>query len=185
MSWKITPKIAAELISREGIVREAYRDSVGVWTWSIGITTASGHKVHPRYVDNPQTLKRCFEVFEWVVRNNYLPAVQEAFSGHTLTEPELGAALSFHYNTGGIKIASWVKLWKAGDKAGAKRAIMNWKKPKKIISRRSKERDLFFEGKWSNNGMGTEYAVSKPSYYPNWGSAKSVKISDVLEDLFG
>ena len=185
MSWKITPQIAAELISHEGVVREAYRDSVNVWTWSIGITTSSGHRVYPRYVDNPQTLKRCFEVFEWVVRKNYLPAVKSAFSGHSLSEAELGAALSFHYNTGGINRASWVKLWKAGDTAGAKKAIMNWKKPPEIIPRRKKERNLFFGGVWSNNGFGTEYPVRKPSYRPDWVNAKSIKISDILEDLFG
>ncbi|MFY2823559.1 lysozyme [Ruegeria sp. MALMAid1280] len=185
MTNLITPNVAAELISHEGIVREAYRDSVGVWTWSIGITSSSGHKVWPRYVDNPQSLKRCFEVFEWVVRNNYLPAVQQAFAGHTLTEAQLGAALSFHYNTGGIKKATWVKRWKAGDVSGAKKAIMNWKKPEEIIPRRKKEQALFFEGVWSNNGTGTEYKVRKPSYLPDWSSATSVSTKAILDDLFG
>ena len=103
MSWKITPRIAAELIAHEGIVREAYKDSVGVWTWSIGVTDASGHLVG-RYKDNPQSLERCFEIFEWLLRTRYLPAVQEAFAGHELKEHELGGALSFHYNTGAIHL---------------------------------------------------------------------------------
>ncbi len=185
MTSSITPKIAAELISHEGIVREAYRDSVGVWTWSVGITSSSGHKVWPRYVDNPQTLKRCFEVYEWVIRTNYLPAVLNAFDGHALTETQLGGALSFHYNTGGIGRATWVRKWKAGDVAGARNAIMNWRSPPEIIPRRRKEQALFFEGIWSNNGTGTEYKVRKPSYLPDWSSATQVQISEVLEDLFG
>ncbi|WP_298850411.1 hypothetical protein [uncultured Ruegeria sp.] len=185
MAYEITPNIATELISHEGIVREAYRDSVGVWTWSIGITSSSGHKVWPRYVDNPQPLKRCFEVFEWVLRNNYLPAVEDAFAGHSLTEAQLGAALSFHYNTGGIKTATWVKQWKAGDVSGARKSIMNWKKPPEIIPRRRNEQELFFDGVWSNNGTGTEYKVRKPSYAPDWGSATSVPIKDILDELFG
>lgn len=185
MSWKITPNIAAELIKHEGIVREAYKDSVGIWTWSIGVTSASGHKVWPRYKDNPQELKRCFEVFEWLVRNKYLPPVQKAFKGHSLTESQLGAALSFHYNTGGINRASWVNKWKAGDIAGAKASFMNWSKPEEIIPRRRGERDLFFDGIWTNDGTGVEYQVRKPSYQPNWGSAKKVEIKGILEELFG
>lgn len=185
MSWEITPNIAAELVQHEGIVREAYRDSVNVWTWSVGVTTSSGHVVYPRYKDNPQTLKRCFEVYEWVLRNNYLPAVRSAFQNRMLTESQLGAALSFHYNTGGIRRASWVKLWLQGEITAARAAMMNWKKPEEIIPRRKEERNLFFDGAWSNNGKGTEYKVLKPSYRPNWGSATQVDIMPVLDELFG
>lgn len=185
MPYRITPRIAAELISHEGIVREAYRDSVGIWTWSIGITSASGHVVWPRYRDNPQTLRRCFEVYEWVIRTTYLPAVESAFAGHPLNEAQLGAALSFHYNTGGIERAAWVRRWKAGDMSGARRAIMYWRRPPEILPRRRKERALFFDGVWSNTGMGIEYQVHKPSYRPDWSSATTVPISGILEDLFG
>lgn len=184
MGWTITSKIAAELISHEGIVREAYKDSVGVWTWGIGVTNSSGHRVYKRYLDNPQPLKRVFEIFEWLLRTKYLPSVQQAFAGRDLTEAQLGAALSFHYNTGGIKRATWVKDWLAGDVAAARLSIMNWSTPASIIGRRKAERDLFFDGKWSNNGKGTEYAVSKPSYTPNWASGKSVEIGEILDDLF-
>jgi len=45
LSYKITKLIAAELAAHEGIVVEAYRDTVGVWTWGIGVTSRSGHKV--------------------------------------------------------------------------------------------------------------------------------------------
>ena len=182
---RITSNIAMEIVAHEAIVREAYRDSVGVWTWSVGITTSSGHDVFPRYKDNPQTLRRCLEVFEWVLRTNYAPAVNEAFSGHTLSENEFGAALSFHYNTGGIKRATWVNDWKAGDIADARKNFMNWKNPPEIIPRRRKERDLFFDGAWSNNGTATEYPVKKPSYSPDFKNGFKVDIKDVLDELLG
>ena len=185
MSWKITPKIAAELVAHEGIVLEAYKDSVDVWTWSVGITSASGHKVWPRYVDNPQTPARCLEVYEWVLRTNYLPAVQEAFAGHTLTEAQLGGALSFHYNTGGIDRATWVKEWKDGDVAAAREAIMNWRRPAEIIPRRSKEQALFFDGVWSGDGTAVQYPVRKPSYRPDFGAGQVVDVIGPLEGLFG
>lgn len=50
-----------------------------------------------------------------------------------------------------------MQLWKAGKVAEAKLAIMNWVKPPEIKGRREAERDLFFDGKWSNNGIMTEY----------------------------
>jgi len=52
----LSKKVMLEVISHEGIVPEAYKDSKGIWTWGIGVTSASGHKVFPRYVDNPQTI---------------------------------------------------------------------------------------------------------------------------------
>jgi lysozyme len=185
MAHTITPKIAMELVSHEAIVTEAYKDSVGVWTWSVGITDSSGHTVYPRYKDNPQTLKRCLEVFEWVVRNKYMPKVDEVFAGHSLSEAQVGAALSFHYNTGRLHTASWPKLWKQGDIAGARVSIMNWRNPPEIIPRREKERDLFFDGIWSNNGTALVIPVRKPSYTPNFSGADRVEIMDILQDLFG
>ena len=174
-----------ELLAHEAIVREAYKDSVGVWTWSVGITTASGHDVYPRYKDNPQTLRRCLEVFEWLLRTKYAPDVEAAFEGHTLSESQFGAALSFHYNTGGIGRASWVDLWKEGEIAEARESFMNWRRPPETIPRREKERNLFFDGVWSNDGTVTEYPVKKPGYAPDFGGGKRVEIKDVLDELLG
>ncbi len=184
MTLRVTANIAAELVSHEGLVREAYRDSVGVWTWGIGVTSASGHKVYPRYKDNPQTLRRCFEVFEWVLRRKYLPAIAEVFAGHDLSEHELGAALSFHYNTGGLRRATWARQWREGQISKARASIMNWSHPPEIVSRRRKEQRLFFDGIWSNEGAASEFPVAKPSYKPRFSQAKRVQIRTVLRDLF-
>ena len=91
----LTPRIVGEILQHEGLAREAYRDSVGVWTWSVGITDASGHRVS-RYRDNPQPLERCLEVFVWLLTTRYLPAVLAAFGAREPTEPQLAAALSVH-----------------------------------------------------------------------------------------
>lgn len=179
----ITPRVAAELAAHEAIVREAYKDSVGVWTWSIGVTNASGHTVYPRYKDNPQTLDRCFDVYVWLLQEKYAPAVRKAFEGRTLTEAQFAAALSFHYNTGAILTASWVKLWKAGNIAAAKTSFMEWRKPAEIIPRRQKERDLFFDGKWSSDGKVKVYGVRKPSYQPNFSDVETVDALPILTRL--
>ncbi|MFN4296816.1 MAG: glycoside hydrolase family protein [Brevundimonas sp.] len=171
----ITERMALELIGHEAIVPEWYLDSKRVGTWGIGVTNASGHNVD-RYKDKPQTIARCIEIFLWLCRTKYGPEVLTAFAGHTLSEAQYGAALSFHYNTGAIKTASWVKSFKAGDLEKARAEIMNWRSPAEIIPRREKERDLFFDGKWSGEGKATVYDVSKPSYSPRWSSARKVDI---------
>lgn len=177
----VTERIALELIAHEAIVQEAYKDSVGVWTWGVGVTSASGHSVE-RYKDNPQTIQRCLEVYVWLLNEKYAPDVLKAFGDRKLTEAQFGAALSFHYNTGAIGRATWVKSWLAGREDEARAKFMEWKKPAAIIERRQKECDLFFDGKWSANGYATVYPVRKPSYAPDWSGAKKVDIRADLKD---
>jgi len=172
--------VALELASHEGLVRQAYKDSVGVLTWSIGVTNASGHKVD-RYIGKPQPLEHCLAVYVWLLEQKYLPAVLRAFKGRTLTKAQLAAALSFHYNTGAIERATWVKLWLAGDIAGARKSIMDWSKPAEIIPRRQKERDLFFDGKWSNDGRITEYTRVTSKMAPDWSSARRIDARAAME----
>lgn len=179
---KITARTALELASHEGLVRQAYKDSVGVWTWSIGITNASGHNVD-RYINNPQTIEKCLDVYVWALEK-YANDVRKVFASKPLNEHQFAAAVSFHYNTGAIARAAWVKKWLAGDVAGAKKSFMDWSKPKEIIPRRQKERDLFFDGKWSNNGTVTEYTRVKANGQLDWSSAKRTNIKSEMERVF-
>lgn len=165
---QITLRVALEVVCHEAIIRQAYKDSVGVWTWSAGLTTASGHDV-TRYINNPQPMQKCLEVYIWALKR-YADDVREAFKGRELTEAQFAAALSFHWNTGAIKRASWVKSWMAGDVSGARKAFMAWRKPPEIIGRREKERDLFFDGKWSNDGTVAEYTRLTSKHTPVWSS---------------
>lgn len=178
-SGQLTQRIALELISHEAIVPEAYKDSVGVWTWGVGVTSKSGHSVE-RYKDNPQSIQRCLEVYLWLCRTRYGPEVMAAFRGRPLTEAQFAAALSFHYNTGAIGRASWVEAWLAGDVQTARDRFMEWRKPASIIERRAKERGLFFDGVWTGDGKATVYDVAKPSYSPRWSSARKVDVSQAL-----
>ena len=176
----LTPRIVGEILQHEGLAREAYRDSVGVWTWSVGITDASGHKV-ARYRDNPQPLERCLEVFVWLLTTRYLPAVNAAFGTFEPTEHQLAAALSFHYNTGAITRASWLKRFLTGDAEAAREAILDWRRPPEILPRRRRERDLFFDAKWSGDGTVAVYDVAKPGYRPV--RPRRVEVAATLERL--
>jgi lysozyme len=169
-----------ELVCHEAIVQEAYKDSKGIWTWGIGVTNASGHIVN-RYRDKPQPLDKCIEIFVWLVKERYLKDVLEAFKGFDLTEAQLAAAVSFHYNTGSIKSASWVALWKQKKYADARVSFASWRIPAEIVGRRNKEIALFFDGIWSNDGKTTVIPVRKPSYQPNFAQAKRVDISEDLK----
>lgn len=175
---KIDYQVALEVASHEAIVRQAYKDTKNIWTWSIGLTNASGHNVE-RYIGKPQTLQHCLAVYVWALEK-YAQEVREAFT-RPLTQAQFAAALSFHYNTGAIKRATWVKSFNAGKTEVAKAEIMNYKKPAEIIPRREKERNLFFNGVWSNKGTILEYQVSasnKPI------SPKAVNIEAELKAAF-
>lgn len=178
----ITYRCALEVASHEGLVRQAYKDSVGVWTWSIGITSASGHNVE-RYIGKPQTLEHCLAVYVWALEK-YASDVRTAFAGTDITEEQFAAALSFHYNTGAIGRATWVKQFKAGAVAGARGSIMNWRTPAEIIPRREKERDLFFDGEWSGDGTVTEYRRLTSKSIPVWSSAARTDIREALRTAF-
>lgn len=147
---KVDADIALELASHEGLVRQAYKDSVGVWTWCIGITSASGHNVE-RYIGKPQTLEHCMKIYVWVLEK-YADEVRRVFKAKPLNKHQFAAALSFHYNTGAIGRAAWVKKWLDGDVSGARKSFMDWRKPAEIIPRREKERDLFFDGNGRTTG---------------------------------
>lgn len=175
----LTPRIVGEILQHEGLAREAYRDSVGVWTWSVGITDASGHKV-ARYRDNPQSIERCLEVFVWLLTTRYLPAVLAAFGPFEPEEHQLAGALSFHYNTGAIARASWLKRFLEGDSEAASKAILDWRRPPEILPRRRRERDLFFDAKWSGDGKVAVYEVSKPGYRPV--RPKRVEVAPMLAE---
>lgn len=177
----LTVRTVMEILHHEAIVQEAYKDSIGKWTWGVGVTSASGHSVE-RYKDNPQSLERCIEVYVWLLRTNYLPAVQKAFEGHQLTEWQWAAALAFHYNTGAIASASWVNSWKAGQTAKASEEFMKWNKPAEIVARRTAERDLFFHGKWSGDGKVMVWPVKKPSYSPDWRNGRKVDVTQAVKE---
>ena len=181
----ITPRIALELIGHEAIVPECYLDSEGVWTWGVGVTNRSGHRVHPRYLDKPQPIEHCIGVYLWLLEKMYLPEVLAAFRGHDLAEHELGAALSFHYNTGAILKADWVREVKAGERAAAVKSIMNYRRPTSIVERRGKERELFFDGDWTADGKANVYPVRKPSYQPHWSQGKRIDVRPMIEQALG
>ena len=181
----LTVRAAAELIEHESIVLEWYKDSEGIGTWGIGVTDKSGHSVG-RYKDAPATVERVLEIYIWLLRTKYLPDVLKAFSGFPLNENQLAAMLSFHYNTGRVLNTDLVGLIKTGKTAAAREFwTTHYLNNGDLTKRRKLEAALFFDGVWTTDGKATVFGVKKPSYSPDWGSAKQVDIIPALTKVMG
>src|SRR5690554_6331906 len=101
MSWtKVDHEVALEVACHEALVRQTYKDSVGVLTWCVGMTNATGHTVE-RYIGKPASLQHCMNIYAWAL-DRYADGVRRAFKGTPLTKAQFAAALSFHWNTGAI-----------------------------------------------------------------------------------
>lgn len=181
MSVTLTPKGVAYLGVEEGLVREAYKDSAGVWTWALGVTDASGHLVE-RYKDNPASLDQCLAVSLWLIKERYLPAVERAFKAD-LNEHQTAAALSFHWNTGAIERAQWVKDFNAGKTDAAYENIMQWHSKNLLTARRKRERRLFFDNQWPGDLRVNVYPVNHDTYRPIISKAEKVDLIPVLQKV--
>lgn len=152
---KTSPQGIAFLAAHEGIVPGPYLDSVGVWTAYIGHTAAAGAP-DPKYmprgmpVNLDMALADAFAVFEKDLAT-YEAAVNKAIDGiPNVTQYQFDASVSFHYNTGAIGSATWVKTWRAGDLKTAGDQIMNWRTPSSIIPRREDEQRLWETGEYGD-----------------------------------
>jgi len=152
---KVSDKGIAALVAHEGVVPAPYLDSVGVWTVGVGHTAAAGAPIPANMKrgvpdDLDAALRDVFSVFANDLER-YAADVRRAVKV-PMTQHEFDAAVSFHFNTGAIGRASWVKHWNDGNKAAATKAFMNWTKPKEITPRRRDERDLFAHGRYPKGG---------------------------------
>jgi lysozyme len=164
------------LIAHEGIVQTRYKDSVGVWTIGVGHTKAAGG-IDPANFTGKLTIPEVIEMLRTDIvkyENGVNRAVKVPLKQH-----EFDALVSFHYNTGAIGRASFVKKLNAGDRAGAARGMMDWKKPSEIIPRRTAERDLFLHGKYSGP-MATIYPATAQGKVL-WGRGERVNVRSLLD----
>ena len=153
---KTSDKGIVALMTHEGVVPAPYLDSVNVLTYGVGHTKAAGApdpsslpKGMPSDLDS--ALEDVFEVFGRDIEK-YEAAVDKAITV-PVEQHEFDAAVSFHYNTGAIATASWVKTLNSGDRKGAAAQIMNWTKPPEIIPRREDEQTLFATGKYPSGNI--------------------------------
>lgn len=177
MTMTVSDAGLMEIISHEGIVLTPYYDSVGVLTWGVGHTAKAGDPLPSRQWGRVATVKEVFEVFRKDMER-YAAQVRLEFP-KGLTQAQFDAAVSFHFNTGAIHKATWVKKFNAGDIAGARKSFMDWRKPPEIIPRRKREFDLFFSGKYSGGGKATVYPANA-SGTVQWTQGKVIDLKAAL-----
>lgn len=159
------------LIAHEGIVLSRYKDSVGVWTIGVGHTKAAGG-INPELFSGTLTIDQVLDTLrDDLVK--YEAGVNKAVTV-PLQQHEFDALVSFHYNTGAIAKASFVKALNAGDRAAAYKGIMSWNKPAEILKRRAAERDLLQYGKYPEP-YANIYPASK-SGQVLWGKGERVSL---------
>lgn len=109
----------------EGVVLKAYRCPAGKWTIGAGLTKASG-VIDPK-PGQVITREHASELLALALQRNYEPDVRRAMGGKA-KQAEFDAGVSFHFNTGGIGRASWVKHWLVNDWAKVEPAFKAWRK---------------------------------------------------------
>lgn len=140
----------ATLEHHEGVVLRAYRDVVGVWTIGAGLTAASG-VVKPK-AGMVISKAEATRLLQEALRRNYEPAVLSAMPG--ARQHEFDAGVSFHFNTGAIRKATWVQKWRAKAAATVIRArLLAWNKGggkvlPGLVRRREDEARILLEGKY-------------------------------------
>lgn len=144
-----------QLIADEGEVLTAYRDVVGVVTIGVGLTAKSGVIV-PK-IGMRITKAESRALLSQALQRNYEPAVDKALPG---AKPhEFDGATGFHFNTGAIGRASWVKSLRSVDRAATRAGLMLWNKAGgKVVAgltaRRKRDADLILDGKYAVNANG-------------------------------
>lgn len=119
-----SPLGKAALSQEEGDVLRAYLCPAGKWTISRGLTAASG-VVKPRagMIITQAESDRLFDL----ALTRYEPSVTAAMPG--AKQPAFDAGVSFHWNTGAIRKASWVKRWREkAPREMIRAALVAWNK---------------------------------------------------------
>lgn len=114
----------AFLERHEGVVLKAYRCPAGIWTIGAGLTAASG--VVKPVAGMTITGAEASRLLAEALRRNYEPATARAMPG--ASQHEFDAGVSFHFNTGAIARASWVRRWLNRDWLGTRIALLMWNK---------------------------------------------------------
>ena len=141
----MTPLGLAALKSREGVRLKAYLDSVGVPT--IGYGHTKGVKLGQAI-----TQAQADAFFLEDLASHALPilsAIRVPVADH---ERDALISIAFNIGVAGFTGSTFLRLLNAGDRAGCAEAIMMWRKPAAIVSRRTAERDQFL----------TPYSVRAP-----------------------
>ncbi|KQT59987.1 hypothetical protein ASG52_19875 [Methylobacterium sp. Leaf456] len=132
----MTPLGIAALKSREGVRLKAYLDSVGVPTIGYGHIkgVALGQRITQAQAD---------AFFLDDLASHALPILSSIKVPVADHERDALISIAFNIGVSGFRGSTFLKRLNAGDRRGCAEAIMMWRKPPEIVSRRTAERDQF------------------------------------------
>lgn len=139
---------AVDLVKEfEGFRADAYKDAVGVLTIGYGTTAMAGVGIKPAL--GMKISKSDAEAYLQAALDKFANQIAPAITA-PINENEFGAFVSLAYNIGpgSFKKSSALRLFNAGEKEGAAKAILLWNKAggkvlKGLTRRREAERKLF------------------------------------------
>jgi len=172
------------LEAEEGVVLKAYRCPAGRWTIGAGLTAASGVVVPKAGMTITREVART--LLQRALRDGYEPAVSKAMPA--TRQHEFDAAVSFHFNTGAIGRATWVKRWRArAAKADIRAGLLMWNKGggkvlPGLTARREREAELLLDARYP------AHANARPqppaSEWARWGLTVSGPEIAAIRDGF-
>jgi len=183
---RTSDKGLAFLACHEGMVLRAYKDAVGMWTIGIGHTAAAGPPV-PKpgmRIDEIDAMKLFMKDIE-----RYEGDVRRVLHGVAVPQHVFDAMVSFHFNTGAIGRARFVRTIRevfsgGGDvEAGLARAgrqLMYWRKPRAIIGRRKREYALLVHGDYGDTSRMLVIPEVTSNHAPRWSAAKTVDPMELI-----
>jgi len=166
---KMSPQGVVELCASEGIVIKRYLDSVNVWTIGVGHTRNAGEP-NPENYKKEMPVEECMDL---LMRDlvKYENGVNAVIGDREVSQHAFDGMVHFHYNTGGIRKASFVPYLLDGNMEEAEKRILFWKKPASILTRRKREVALMINGVYSSDGIVPVYKTNnknKPVYSHNF-----------------
>jgi len=143
----------------EGESLRAYKCPADVWTIGRGNTNADGFTA--KYLGKPigpgVTISPAQSAYLFVesIRKSYEPAVRAAMPN--AKQAEFDAGIDFHFNTGAIARASWVKYFRSGDRGEIGPTLLSWNKGGgKVLAgltrRRKRELAMILSGDYGPEG---------------------------------
>lgn len=179
VGMRTSAKGIAFLERHEDVVLQAYRCPAGRWTIGAGLTAASG--VVTPAAGMRITAGAASRLLAKALERNYEPSVQRAMPG--ASQEAFDAGVSFHFNTGAIGRAGWVKVWRgsrvAGWAAQVRARLGEWRRGggrvlPGLVRRRKEEADLLLEN--SYGGAATQPRVA-PREVAAPGAARLTRVA--------
>jgi lysozyme len=177
---KTSTKGLLEIAQYEGCCTKPYFDSVGVLTIGIGATKTEFPDIDSWDKNKEMTLQECCNLFK-----QHIVRYEATVNGCLLRSVEqwqFDALVSLCYNIGqtGLMNSTLIKYINAGVAlSDIAMAFMMWNRPKEIIGRRTKEKNLYLNGTYTNDGK-ILVTTTDGKGHELMRSAKSIDISSYL-----